>query len=337
MEEIVSEINQKLKTILPTGVFFCACFIEIDTVRNRLMVWNGGMPPLVLHRQNHGIIAQVKSSNPPLGILGPAKFDSGMEILDIKPNDRIYIYSDGLVESENENQEFFGEERIEKCFMNNNESDKLFNEILESVSAFSGGTPQRDDITIIEVICSFSKDINRPKGVYKQTGLTNLMKWKIILDMNATVLQTIDPIPILTQFAIKIHEFEKHKSYLFTIIQELLTNSIDHGVLCMDSSLKNKPDGFAEYYQTRKKALALLEKGWIKVEMEHILTEKGGAIILIIKDSGSGFDYAKELSRTNAPNPSVFHGRGINIVRSLCYKLTYSGNGNKVEAIYLLE
>ena len=47
--------------------------------------------------------------------------------------------------------------------------------------------------------------------------------------------------------------------------------------------------------------------------------------------------YTKELSRTNAPNPDVFGGSGIIILRSLCNKLTYSGNGNKAEAIYIWE
>jgi len=335
IEEIVFEINQKLKNILPTGVFCCACFIEIDTVRNKVMVWNGGLPPLLIHRENQGIIAQVKSSNPPLGILGPAEFDNSIEIVDIKPNDRIYIYSDGIIECENQNQELFGQERLDKCFMNNNDPDRLFDEIMESVSVFGAGNPQSDDITIIEVSCPVTEDIDKPKEVYLKTDQTNLMKWKMVLDLNATVLRTTDPIPILTQFAIKKPEFKNHKSYLFTIIQELLTNSIDHGVLCLDSSLKNKTDGFSEYYQERKKALDFLEKGWIKVDMEHIPMEKGGKFILKIEDSGPGFDYTKELSRTNDPNPTVFSGRGIIILRSLCDKLTYSGNGNKVEAVFV--
>ena len=65
--------------------------------------------------------------------------------------------------------------------------------------------------------------------------------------------------------------------------------------------------------------------------------EKGGQFILKIEDSGPGFDYIKELSRADAPNPDVFSGRGILILRSLCGKLTYSGNGNKVEAVYVFD
>ena len=335
--EIVFEVNQKLKNILPTGVFCCACFIEIDTVRNKLMVWNGGLPALLVYRENQGIIAQVKSSNPPLGILGPAEFDNSIEIVDIKPNDRIYIYSDGIIECENQNQELFGQERLDKCFMNNNAPDRLFDEIMESVSIFGAGNPQSDDITIIEVSCPVNEDIDKPKEVSLKTDQTNLMKWKMVLDLNATVLRTTDPIPMLTQFTINKPEFENHKCHLFTIIQELLNNSINHGVLRLDSSLKKEPEGFVEYYQERKKALEFLEKGWIKVDMEHLPMEKGGQFILKIEDSGPGFDYIKELSRTDAPNPDVFSGRGIIILRSLCGKLTYSGNGNKVEAVYVFD
>lgn len=158
MEEIVFEINKKLNNILPTGVFCCACFIEIDMVKNKLKVWNGGLPELLIHRKNQGIITWVKSSHPPLGILGPAKFDNSIEIVDIKPDDRIYVYSDGIIESENKNQELFGQERLEKCFIDNNDPDRLFDEIMESVSTFCSGNPQSDDITIIEVNCPFPED-----------------------------------------------------------------------------------------------------------------------------------------------------------------------------------
>jgi len=231
----------------------------------------------------------------------------------------------------------FGQERIDKCFMNNTDPDRLFDEIMESVSAFSAGNPQSDDITIIEASCPVTEDIDKLKDVYKQSDQINLMKWKMVLDLNATVLRTTDPIPTLTQFALNKPEFENHKSHLFTIIHELLSNSIDHGVLRLDSALKNEPEGFVEFYQVRKKSLDSLEKGWIKVDMEHIPMEKGGKVILKIEDSGPGFDYTKEMSRTNAPNPDVFGGRGIIILRSLCDKLTYSGNGNKVEAVYIWE
>lgn len=247
------------------------------------------------------------------------------------------IYSDGIVECENQDGELYGDERLGKCFMNNNDPDRLFDEILESVKAFSSGKPQSDDITIIETSCPVPKGIDKANSVYRQMDQTDLMKWRMVIELNATVLRTTDPIPILMQLVFNKPKFEKHKGCLFMVIQELLTNSLNHGVLCLDSSIKNKPEGFAAYYEERKKALAFLKKGWIKVDMEHITLKKGGKFILRIEDSGPGFDYTKELSRTNDPNPAVFSGGGILILRSLCDKLTYSGNGNKVEAVYVWE
>lgn len=38
IEDIVEEINRKLKAILPVGVFLCACVMHIDTIRNKLSV-----------------------------------------------------------------------------------------------------------------------------------------------------------------------------------------------------------------------------------------------------------------------------------------------------------
>jgi len=42
--DVLREINQKLKLILPTGMFCCGAMVEADFKLGQLRVWNGGLP-----------------------------------------------------------------------------------------------------------------------------------------------------------------------------------------------------------------------------------------------------------------------------------------------------
>ena len=335
IEDIVQEINRKLKAILPVGVFLCACVMHIDTIRNKLFVWNGSLPDLLVYRDRFGIVARVASSHLALGIVGGDDFDKTIVVMDILPGDRIYVYSDGITEAENANGEMFGEERLEECFADANENpDHLFDCILDSVRAFVSGKSQGDDITIVEVSHPLPVDPGVPAPTVQEVDSGKMMKWKMVMELNTEVLRTTDPVPMLLQLVVANPEFEQHKSNLLTLVSELLNNSLDHGVLGLASSLKNEPEGFSLYYRERKKALAFLEKGWIRVDMEHTPLEKGGRFTVIFEDSGPGFDYEEVLSLSLDQDPTRFSGRGIQILQGLCETLEYRGAGNHVKAVY---
>ena len=336
VEDIVSEINRKLKAILPVGVFLCACVMHIDTIRNRLSVWNGSLPDLLVYREGSGIVARAASSHLALGIVGGDAFDNAIEVMDILPGDRIFVYSDGITEAENEEGEMFGAERLEECFTHENlNPDQLFDGILDSVREFVSGKSQGDDITIIEVSHpSKLVDPRVPDPTVEEVVSKRMMKWKMVMELNVEVLRTTDPVPMLLQLLVDNHEFKQHRSNLLTLVSELLNNSLDHGVLGLDSSLKNEPEGFSLYYQERQKSLAFLEKGWIRVNMEHTPLEKGGRFAVVFEDSGPGFDYEEALALSPDIDPTQFSGRGIKIVQSLCDELEYSGTGSRVKAVY---
>ncbi|MFH1292650.1 MAG: response regulator, partial [Pseudomonadota bacterium] len=41
ISDIVTEINRKLKNILPTGLFLCACLMELNYLKETVDLWNG--------------------------------------------------------------------------------------------------------------------------------------------------------------------------------------------------------------------------------------------------------------------------------------------------------
>ena len=70
----------------------------------------------------------------------------------LKPENNILIYTDGVTEAQNINEEFYGEERLINLLNNNIQEPK---EIIENVkndsNNFSNGASPYDDITMLDI------------------------------------------------------------------------------------------------------------------------------------------------------------------------------------------
>jgi anti-sigma regulatory factor (Ser/Thr protein kinase) len=115
---------------------------------------------------------------------------------------------------------------------------------------------------------------------------------------------------------------------LYTILAELYSNALEHGVLGLSGNIKTSPAGFVEYYTLREERLNAINSGYVRINFAYSSTLDGGTLTLRVQDSGEGFDYAsrqgKELTL------SGYSGRGIGIVEKLCQTVKYSGSGNQV-------
>lgn len=113
------------------------------------------------------------------------------------------------------------------------------------------------------------------------------------------------------------------------VLAELINNSIDHGILQLDSSLKKDLQGFEEYFVSRARGLAELQHGYIDICVEWVNAE---VIRISVQDSGNGFDFENSNNDVTEDNILLAYGRGLLIVRNLCNSITHIGNGNCVVA-----
>ncbi len=151
IRDIVAAINAKLKTTLPTGLFCCACIIELDHVRDRLMVWNGGMPDVLVVGKQGGIKSRLPFSHPALGIMENDDLGLDIEEIEMAHGERIYICSDGVIETTNPDGTEFGQRRLEKQFSPGYDADNVLNNIRKSLDTFRKDAPRSDDITMMEI------------------------------------------------------------------------------------------------------------------------------------------------------------------------------------------
>lgn len=160
--------------------------------------------------------------------------------------------------------------------------------------------------------------------------------WRLALDLRPENLRTNELLPHLMEILMGAHRgLRDHKENIYLVMSELFSNALDWGVLGLDSKMKKDPEGFEEYYAARQRALAALEDGRIKIDLELLEQGKGGSLVVQVEDSGPGFDYQKVMSKL--VNNTSLGGRGIRLVRSLCKEIKYMGRGNKVQAVYSWE
>jgi len=107
------------------------------------------------------------------------------------------------------------------------------------------------------------------------------------------------------------------------LISELITNAIDHGVLCLDSRLKNSDAGFKDYYNERAIRLEAISAGWVSVTATWV---DANTLRISVQDSGAGFDYKSAVKEF--AGDSRLYGRGLAIIQSLCKSMLHIGCGN---------
>jgi len=119
---------------------------------------------------------------------------------------------------------------------------------------------------------------------------------------------------------------------LYTLLAEMFSNALEHGVMQLSSELKVDPRGFAKYYQMRQDGLDNLQEGFVEFGFEHTPTAEGGSLLIRVADSGTGFDFDDEVIAPAAKGN--FHGRGLPLVASLCSYARHKGCGNQIEALF---
>ena len=80
----------------------------------------------------------------------------------LEKDDILYLYTDGVTESVNENREFYSEKRLEKalCEFKKSGSDNIVAHIEKSIADFSGEAEQYDDITMLTLTVSGGIDMS---------------------------------------------------------------------------------------------------------------------------------------------------------------------------------
>jgi hypothetical protein len=122
-----------------------------DPATSTLRYVNAGHAAPMLVRKGHNKIERLDQGGPVLGLLHSAAYSTGIVAVDA--SDMLILYSDGINEATNQNNEEFGEDRISRLISNSDECSpaKLCGQIMKQVALFARAEVEPDDRTLLVV------------------------------------------------------------------------------------------------------------------------------------------------------------------------------------------
>ena len=144
-QRIVTTMNESMSDMNDNNMFvtfFCG-ILDLET--GHLRFCNAGHnPPLLLSKLVRTLEVE---PNVPLGIIKKASFRE--QETDLKYDDTLFLYTDGLNEAENKDFEQFSLDRMKKVLKEHRDAKGQLDAMQEAVDAFVAGAPQSDDLTML--------------------------------------------------------------------------------------------------------------------------------------------------------------------------------------------
>ena len=329
--DVLREINQKLKRILPTGMFCCAVFVEADFHLNQIRIWNGGLPDAYLVSVD-GDILPLPSMHLPLGVLGPDRFSADVEHLWTEPGDSLLLVTDGILEAENSAGEMYGDARLRESLTRAADGYSLFDAVLAGIGAFTGEAFVQDDLTVVTMEMVDEHYVAELPYRIPPSALRGPATWQCSYTIRGNTLAHFNPLPLLLHICMEVPGLRRRSGEIYTLLSELYTNALEHGILRLPSSWKNSPEGFGRYYAERERRLSTVDGDTICFTLDYQTVEQGGRLCITCEDTGQGFDLD---ALEEQPVKSVrYAGRGLALLRQLSDSLTFNESGNRAEVVY---
>ena len=155
---LIAKVNRRIITDLNAGLFVTLFYGVLDVNIGKLTYCNAGQPPPYMFLSNEdNRIEALQSSGMPLGISEESDWTTSSTTI---PNGScVLLYTDGVIEAENQMGELFGQERILHILGERkwDSAQEIQDRLMVAVYEFVGSKAQLDDITLM-VLCRGDKD-----------------------------------------------------------------------------------------------------------------------------------------------------------------------------------
>ena len=166
--EVLAMLNRRLHAARLESRFIATVFSVYDAGTRRLTLANSGGPYPILVRD--GIVQSIRVGGIPLGLYPDTEYE---EItLDLQPGDTVLFASDGILESENAQQEEFGFDRLSAVLASvspKHSASDIADKIMAATNHHSGeGVAPGDDRTllVLRVTDPSSSDFSKLPIIY---------------------------------------------------------------------------------------------------------------------------------------------------------------------------
>lgn len=150
IDDAMQQINNQLALDLSPNRFVTAFLGRLDPDQHRIVYHAGGQGPLLHYHAEEDRGEWLTSTTRPLGILGDLPIGDSHH-MDLAPGDVLLLSTDGIFEYERADGEAFGEQRVLEVVRRCRDAplSVVIEQVVDAVSAFAGGAPQLDDLTLL--------------------------------------------------------------------------------------------------------------------------------------------------------------------------------------------
>lgn len=153
LAEVAVRANNQLCYKNESGMFVTAFICVLDVRSGEVQFVNAGHNCPFVQKQDGAFEMFRAKANLVFGLMEDVQYRE--QTLTLNPGDSIYLYTDGVTEALNPEQELFGDGRLYEILNRHRaqagEPETFVQAIYREVQAFADGEPQADDITMLYV------------------------------------------------------------------------------------------------------------------------------------------------------------------------------------------
>ena len=144
---VLEKVNSMLLPDSQESMFVTAVYAILNKRSNKITYANAGHNLPLLIRENE--VMKLKKGGISLGVLDNIHLVEHEEV--IQPGDILLMYTDGVTEAFNEQDEVFGDDRLAEFARSHIDctAEEFLDQLVLEIKAFAGDTPPSDDITMV--------------------------------------------------------------------------------------------------------------------------------------------------------------------------------------------
>ncbi len=145
---MMSKLNNHYFEIM--SKYYATCYYSLINVEEGTMtVAKGGHHHPLLWKKNLSDFFEIECGGIGIGIINNAKYEQ--TTIQIEPGDKIFFFTDGIVEQRNSDKIMYSDERLKQVFKNSilANSTNILDDIVNDFKSFTGNMKYEDDVTLL--------------------------------------------------------------------------------------------------------------------------------------------------------------------------------------------
>jgi serine phosphatase RsbU (regulator of sigma subunit)/anti-sigma regulatory factor (Ser/Thr protein kinase) len=228
--EVLERVNDLLAVTIPTGMFITCFYAVLDTKTGQIWYANAGHDlPYLRHNKE---VSELYATGMPLGMMKGVSYEEKQARLEV--GDSVLLYSDGLVEAHNKQQDMFSFPYLMSLLKEDVAGKELIDFLLEKLKTFTGPDwEQEDDVTLVTLQRKEGYGLSEiaTQSVTQNEQMNGNDGWRMLDEwsMSSQPGNERQAIQRVAEVVKPLNLSDKQLEQLKTAVAEATMNAMEHG------------------------------------------------------------------------------------------------------------